>query len=302
MHVFVTGATGWVGSVAVPALSDAGHEVTGLARSDAAAAALDEQGVAVRRGELEDLDSLRAGAHEADAVLHLAFHHDFENFAAAGRIERAAVDAMLDELAKTGKRFLLASGLAIPAHDGEVTEETPSPDVGADAARGGSEVLALESVERGVHPVALRFAPTVHGADDPNFVTYLAHVARERGVAGYVDDGASRWPAVHRSDLAHLITLALASAPAGSVVHGAAEQGIPTRRIAELLGEALGVPARSVPQDEAPTHFGWIAPFWGADLAASSRITRELLDWTPTGPSLEDDIRAGHYTPQAARV
>ncbi|MCU1474887.1 SDR family oxidoreductase [Amnibacterium sp.] len=296
MRVFVTGASGWIGSAAVDELLRAGHEVEGLARSGASAAALEAKGVRVRRGDLDDPDALRAGAEVADAVLHLANKHDFSNPAVSDAAERHAVQVLGETLVGSGRRLLIASGVAGQAQGRAVTEADASPFHGPDAPRGGSENLALEFVDQGVHPVSVRFAPTVHGRRDHGFVAVLAAVARQRGVSAYPGDGTNRWPAVHRSDAARLVLLALEGAPAGSRVHAVAEEGVPTRVIAEALGRALDLPVASVPATEALEHFGWIGRFFAMDLLATSAATRELLGWDPTGPTLVADIEAGAYS------
>ncbi|RIQ20733.1 SDR family oxidoreductase [Jiangella rhizosphaerae] len=295
MRVFVTGASGWIGSAVTDELLAHGHEVVGLARSDHSAAALAAKGAAVHRGSLDDPESLAAGAAAADAVVHLAFKHDFSDYAAAGRTEHAAVRRMLDELAGSDRPFLLASGLAGLVEGRQVTEDDPSPNHGADSMRGGGENLALGYAGRGVRSVAVRFAATVHGMGDPGFVSTLAAIAKERGAAGYIGAGDTRWPAVHRSDAARLVRLALAKAPAGSRVHAVAESGLLSRDIAAALGRRLGLPTVSVPPEEAEAHFGWMARFFGADAAASSERTQAMLGWTPTGPTLFEDIAAGAY-------
>lgn len=296
MRVLVTGASGWIGSAVVPELLAAGHQVVGLARSDDAAAAVAAAGAEVRRGSLDDLDSLRAGAADSDGVIHLAFKHDFSDFAGAGRTERAAIEALGDVLAGTDRPFLFASGVAFATPGRAVTENDRVPYSGPDSPRGGAEALALGFASRGIRPVSLRFSPTVHGAGDHGFVSTLATVAQEKGTSAYVGDGANRWPAVHRSDAARLVRLALEQAPAGSVVHAVAEEGVPARAIAEAIGRGLGIPAVSVPAEDAAGHFGWIGAFFGLDIPASSALTRERLGWTPTGPELLADLDAGHYT------
>lgn len=301
MRVFVTGASGWIGSAAVHELLAAGHDVVGLARSEASAASLAAIGVQVRRGDLDDLAALRAGAADADAVLHLAFKHDFSDMAGSGRTERAAVEAFGDVLAGSGRPLLLASGIAGVAPGRLLTEDLPSPYADPDAPRGASETYALGLAARGVRPVAIRFAPTVHGVGDHGFVAELVRVARERGVAGYVGDGSDRWPAVHRSDAGRLVALALARAAAHGdvpVVHAVGEEAVPARDIAEAIGRAVGVPAASVAAEDAQAHFGWIGGFFGLDLPASSALTRERLGWRPTGPTLLEDLAAGAYAPE----
>jgi len=299
MRVFVTGASGWIGSATVDELLAAGHEVTGLARSDASAAALQAKGIQVRRGDLDDTGSIRAGAEAAEAVIHLANKHDFDNMAASAAAERAAVRTIGDALAGTGRPFLLASGVAGLAQGRPSAEDDPSPFHGPDSPRGGSENLALDFVARGVHTVSLRFAPTVHGHGDHGFVAVLAAVAREKGVSGYPGDGTTRWAAVHRSDAARMVALGLAKAPAGARLHAVAETGVPSRDIAEAIGQALGLPVTSIAPDDVAGHFGWIGMFFSMDLAATSDATRALLGWTPTGPTLIEDISSGGYSETA---
>lgn len=295
MHVFITGATGWIGSAVAAELIGAEHEVTGLARSDANVEKLEAAGVRPHRGDLHDLDSLRAGATGADAVIHFGNLHDFSNMAESGRVERAAVETFGDVLAGSGGALVVASGMA-GAGAGTLTETDASPHVGPESARGGSEHLALSYADRGVRSIASRFAPTVHGAGDHGFIAHITGIAREKGVSGYIGDGANRWPAVHRSDAAHLVRIALEDAPAGTIVHAVAEGGVPTRDIAEAIGTALGIPSASISPADAAAHFGWMGMFFGADLPASSDITRERFGWTPVGPTLLEDIAAGAYT------
>jgi nucleoside-diphosphate-sugar epimerase len=296
MRVFITGASGWIGSAIVDELLTAGHEVTGLARSDASAAALQAKGAGVRRGDLDDLASIRAGAEAAEAVIHLANKHDWSNMAASSAAERAAVQTIGEALAGTDRPFLFASGVAGLTQGRPATEDDASPFHGPDSPRGGSENLAFEFADRGVHSVALRFAPTVHGTGDHGFIATIAAVAREKGISGYPGDGTNRWAAVHRSDAGRLVALGLAKAPAGARLHAVAEEGIPTRDIAEAIGRALGLPVTSIAPDDVQGHFGWIGTFFGMDLAATSTATREFLGWTPAGPALIEDIGAGAYS------
>jgi nucleoside-diphosphate-sugar epimerase len=296
MRVFVTGASGWIGSATVDELLAAGHEVTGLARSDASAAALQAKGAHVRRGDLDDLASIRAGAEAAEAVIHLANKHDWSDQAGTIAAEVGAVQTIGDALAGTGRPFLLASGVAGLTQGRLATEDDPSPFYGPQSPRGGSENLALEYVDKGVHSVSLRFAPTVHGTGDHGFIAIIAAVAREKGVSGYPGDGTNRWAAVHRSDAGRLVALGLTKAPAGARLHAVAEEGIPVRDIAEAIGRSFGLPVASVAPEDVQDHFGWIGTFFSLDLAATSVKTRELLGWTPTGPTLIEDLDAGAYS------
>jgi nucleoside-diphosphate-sugar epimerase len=295
MKVFITGATGWIGSAVAADLIAAGHTVTGLARSDANVDTLEAAGVRPHRGELHDLDSLRTGAADADAVIHFGNLHDFSDMAESGRVERAAVQTFGDELAGTDRALVVASGMA-QAAGGILRETDASPHIGPDAPRGGAEHLALSLAERGVRPIAVRFAPTVHGAGDHGFIAHLTGIAREKGVAGYPGDGVNRWAAVHRLDAARLVRLALEQAEPATVVHAVAEEGIATRDIAAAMGAALGVPAASIAPEDVAAHFGWIGMFFGLDMTGSSALTRERFGWTPTQPTLLEDLASGAYT------
>jgi nucleoside-diphosphate-sugar epimerase len=296
MRVFITGASGWIGSAAVDELLTAGHEVLALSRSDASTAALEHKGVSVLRGTLDDLDALRHGAGEADAVLHLANKHDWANPKESDRAERAAVEALGEALVGSGKRFALASGLLRPDSSRPALESDPNPGIGPDAPRGGSENLALDYADRGVRSIALRFAPTVHGTGDHGFISLIVAAALRTGVSGYVGDGTNAWAAVHRGDAARLARLAIEQAPAGARLHAVSEEGVPTRVIAEAIAERLGIPTASIDPADAVEHFGFIGRFFGADMTASSEVTQRTYDWTPTGPTLVEDIAGGAYT------
>lgn len=300
MRVFVTGASGWIGSAVVPELLGAGHEVVGLARSDASAEALKAAGAEVRRGSLADVEVLKEAAAEADGVIHLAFAHDVAfsgGFSEAVAVDRRAVDAFGDALAGSDRPFVLASGLLAVTTGRLATETDTIPAELTDGVheRHGNATATVALAERGVRSSVLRLPPTVHGEGDQAFMLTLVDTARARGVAGYVDEGAARWPAGHRSDVARLFRLALEKAPAGSVLHGNAEEGVSLRAVAEAIGRGIGVPAESVPAEKAGEHFGWLGAFVSLDAPASSVRTRELLGWEPQGPSLLEDLEAGHY-------
>jgi nucleoside-diphosphate-sugar epimerase len=292
MRVFVTGASGWIGSATVDELLADGHQIVGLARSDGSAAALAAKGVEVLRGDLDDLDALRTGAAGADAVIHLANKHTFD--AAANDAERIAVQTIGDELAGSGRRLLIAGGMN-PVPGRASTEADPSPLHGPGAPRGGAENLALSYQDKGVHPIVVRFAPTVHGDGDQGLIRMLVAGARAAGNSAYITDGANRWPAVHRSDAARLVALGINKAPAGAILHAVAEEGVPARAIAEAIAQGLAVPATSVTPEEAITQLGWLGGFFGMDLLTSSTATQTLLGWTPTGPTLLEDLQTTSY-------
>jgi nucleoside-diphosphate-sugar epimerase len=293
MRVFVTGASGWIGSATVRELLAAGHQVLGLARSDTSAAAVAALGAEVLRGGLDDLDSLRAGADASDGVVHLAYHHDFSQMEQAAQLDRQAINALGAVLEGTDRPLLIASGLAGFAAGRVVTErDQPDPSVYPRIAA-AQATLALAG--RGVRSSVVRFAPTVHGAGDHGFVATLVGIARDKGVSAYIGDGTNRWSAVHRRDAAALVRLAVERAPAGSILHATAERGVPTRDIAEAIGHGLDLPVVSVSAERAVDHFGWLARFFGLDFAASNDLTRELLDWEPTQPGLLADLKQGHY-------
>jgi nucleoside-diphosphate-sugar epimerase len=294
MRVFVTGASGFIGSAVVPELISAGHRVVGLARSEASAKALAVAGAEVLRGDLNDPASLRAGAAESEGVVHLGFIHDFDNFEASIRTDARAIEAMGAVLEGSGRPLVFASGVVGLVPGRVATEEVPFDSKAH--PRAANAVVALGLAERGVRVSAVRLAPTVHGPGDHGFVSRLVEIAREKGVSGYIGEGRNRWPAVHRLDAASLFRLALEKAPAGSVVHGVADEGVPARTIAEIIGRKLGLPATSISPEAAAAHFGWLGRFFAMDQPASSALTRERMGWNPTHPGLVEDLEAGHYT------
>ena len=311
MRVFVTGASGWVGRGLVPELIKAGHEVTGLARSDASAKALRAAGAGVRLGSLDDLCTLRDAAAASDGVVHLAFKHDIAfagDFAGATAADRAAIETFGEALAGTGKPFVIASGilgvLGLPPgavateRDGLAADagDCEVPITGAQGRMANAHyTLALAG--RGVRSSIVRLPPATHGNGDNGFIPTAIGFARDKGAAAYVGDGANRWPSVHRDDAARLFVLALESAPAGSVLHAVGDQGVPIREVAEIIAALLGIPAVTVTPGQAGEYVGFLGGFWGFDGPASAQITRDLLGWEPTRPGLIADLKEGHYFP-----
>jgi nucleoside-diphosphate-sugar epimerase len=298
MRVFLTGATGWIGSAVVPELIGAGHQVLGLARSDTSAAALAGTGAEVQRGSLDDLDSLQAAAAASDGVIHTAYKHDIAfsgDFQGAAEADLRTIEAFGEALAGFDRPFVIASGTAALA-PGVLGTEEDSGDPGSGAAvRIRSEQTLLSLASRGVRSSALRLPPSVHGEGDHGFIAILIAIARDKGISGYVADGTNRWPAVHRLDAARLFRLALEQAPAGSVWHAVGDEGVPTRAIAEVIGRHLDLPMVSISPKDAAEHFGWLGGFFALDVPASSALTRERLGWEPTHPGLIEDLDQGHY-------
>ncbi len=295
MRVFVTGATGFIGSAIIPELLHAGHQVLGMARSDAGAQALIAAGAEAHRGNLEDLESLRRGASMSDAVIHTAFIHDFSKFQENCEIDRRAIEALGDALAGSDKLLIVTSGTGMSSSGTGVPATENDPPVSSKVVpRAATEEAAASIAARGVRVVTMRL-PQVHDRVRQGLVTYAIQVAREKGVSAYVGEGRNRWPAAHVSDTAHLYWLALEKGEGGVRYHAVAEEGVPTRDIAETIGRGLKVPVVSLAPEEAAAHFGWLAAFVGGDIPASSAQTREKLGWSPTGPDLLSDLENMRY-------
>jgi nucleoside-diphosphate-sugar epimerase len=300
MKIFVTGATGFVGSAIVPELITAGHNVLGLARSDAAANWLKDAGADVHRGSLEDLESLRSGATAADGVIHTAFIHDFSNYAPAAEKDRLAIETLGNALAGSGRPFVVTSGTLLLQRQGPLATEDDSANPSFPRK---SESAALSAASQGVRVSLLRLPPSVHGDGDHGFVPGLINIARKKAVSAYVGDGLNRWPAVHRLDSARLYRLAIEKGAPGASYHGIADEGVPFREIASVIGRRLNVPVVSKSPEEAPDHFGWLAHFVGIDCPASSAKTQQQLGWRPNQPGLIADLdHSRYFEPALARA
>lgn len=295
MRVFVTGATGFIGSAIVQELINAGHQVLGLARSDAAADALAQLGVEAHRGALDNLDSLKLGATMSDGVIHTAFIHDFSNYAANGETDKRAVETLSAALAGSGRPLVITSGTAVLPLGRLGTEDEEADPNSTAAPRVASEKVALSMASQGVRASVVRLPPSVHGDGDHGFVPALIAIARSKGVSAYVGDGLNRWPAVHRLDAAHLFRLALEKGEAGARFHGVADEGVPVKQIAEVIGRRLRVPVVAKSPEEATDHFGWLGHFLSVDCPASSALTQERLGWRPRQPALIPDLDQAHY-------
>ncbi|KAJ4351588.1 uncharacterized protein N0V89_006931 [Didymosphaeria variabile] len=298
MHIFLTGGNGFIGKAVIAELLSFGHTVTGLARSDESAQILISLGTSVHKGSLSDLHALKEGAAAADAVIHLAFIHDFSNFAASVEIDKAAIEAMAEGMKGTGKPLIVTSGTLLMRH-GHVGTEDDAYDTSAAPfdVRGQSEELTKKlAKDKGIAAVVVRLAPVVHGDTDKQFVPIVIAAARKNGVSAYIGDGLNRWPATHVLDAAAAFRLAVErKVPPGSTLHFVAEEGVQTKDVAIAIGKKLGLPMVSKKKDEAAEHFGWFASVAGIDNPVSSAKTKEMLGWTPKQPSLLDDIRNGTY-------
>jgi nucleoside-diphosphate-sugar epimerase len=295
MRVFLTGATGFVGTAVTRELIGAGHSVLGLARSDAGAKALTEAGAEVHRGDVEDLENLRSGASKADAVIHAAFNHDFSKFVANCESDRKVIEALGSALVGTDKLLIVTSGTAMAKSDGErIANENDPPVSSKLIPRGASEEAAADAADRGVRVAIMRLSQ-IHDTAKQGLVTYLVQVARDKGVSAYVGDGKNRWSAAHISDTARLYRLALEKTGKRATYHAVGEEGVSMRDIATVVGRGLKVPVVSLTPEEAAGHFGWLGHFAGMDIPASSAQTREKLGWNPTGPGLIADLENMRY-------
>jgi nucleoside-diphosphate-sugar epimerase len=288
MRVFVTGASGFIGSAVVRELVSCGHEVVGLARSDASAKTLSEAGATPHRGSLEDPESLRVAAEASDGVIHLAFNHDFSQFETNCEMDRRAIGILACALEGSTRPLIVTAGIGVFKQDGVATEQDAAVPSSV-FPRSASEEAALDAVARGIHATVVRL-PQVHDQYRQGLITYLIDIALEKGVSAYIGEGANRWPAVHVLDAAHLYKLVLENGVARTRYHAVAEEGIPLRSIAETIGRRFDLPARSISTEQSAEHFGWLAHLAGTSLGASSALTREWLRWNPSHTDLITDV------------
>ncbi|MBL4678655.1 MAG: SDR family oxidoreductase [Mucilaginibacter sp.] len=296
MRVFVTGASGFVGSAVVKELLKAGHHVLGFARSDASAQAIIDAGAEVHKGSLEDLESVKAGAAACDAVIHCGFIHDFSNFKASCELDRKVIEAIVSVLEGSSRPFIITSGTALLSGNGLATEDKQPAFTSDQFPRVATEEAARAAAAKGINVSVVRLSPSVHGEGDHHgFVPMLVRLAKEKGVAAYVGDGTNRWTGVHRLDAAVLYVLALEKAAANANYHASSEEGVPLREIAEIIGRHLNIPVVSKTKEEAGEHFGWMLHFVTLDNPTSHQITSDTLGWEPKGPTLTEDLDAGIY-------
>jgi nucleoside-diphosphate-sugar epimerase len=296
MKVFVTGATGFIGSAVVQELISAGHQVLGLTRSDSGANSLAAAGAEVHHGDLTDIESLRQGAAKSDAVIHLAFNHDFSTFIENCETDRRVIEALGSVLAGSQRPLIVTSGTGMASSGpGRLATEDDQKASSKVVPRAASEEAAASAAARGCSAIVVRL-PQVHDTEKQGLVSYAIHLAREKGVSAYVGDGHNRWPAAHRLDTARLYRLALEKGVAGATYHAVAEEGLPVRQICEVIGKGLNVPVVSINPEQAQGHFGWLATFIGWDIPASSAQTRRQLGWMPTGPGLIADLTNMRYS------
>jgi nucleoside-diphosphate-sugar epimerase len=300
MRVFVTGATGWVGTAVVKDLIAAGHQVLGLCRSDEKAAALAAAGAKVHRGSLQDLESLKSGVAQADGVIHLAFNHNFSRFAENGADERSAIEAIGAALMGSERPLIVTNGMAALSPGRVATEQTPPPQDSPAFPR-NPEAAVATLVSQGVRATTVRLPVSVHGLGEHGFVSRVIALAREKGVSPYIGEGLNRWPAAHRTDAARVYRLAVERGAEGGPFHAVAEEGLPFKDIAGVIGRRLNVPVVSQSPEEAAEHFGWFARFAAVDCPATSGQTRALLGWRPAGPGLIADIES-YFAPETLQA